>query len=298
MTEVTLQSRAKINLMLAVTGKRPDGFHDLISVVAATGVADTLRVRTAGAPGTLSLDCSYPGVPTGPENLVCRAVEAFREKTGYDVGLRVELEKRVPPGAGFGGGSGNAAAMLLALNDLAGRPLERSQLAELAAGLGSDVPLFLETGPLVIRGRGERVETLSGMGNDQLADIPVRLFKPSFGVDTGWAYHALSQLGNYTPVHTAEVNVKLFKTDHDYRRWPVHNDFQPVVFAKYFVLPVLFARLRMEAGEGVFLLSGSGSGCFQMGGDGASAVRIIQEALGADAFLEETHLEREFCVVE
>jgi 4-diphosphocytidyl-2-C-methyl-D-erythritol kinase len=133
-------SPAKLNLFLAITGRRNDGFHDLVSVVAPLGWGDTLRAEAAGE---FSIACDAPAVPRDETNLILKAATAFRSVTGWRGGARFVLEKRIPIGAGLGGGSSNGVAALRALNKMAGEPLGPAQLAEIAAQLGSDCPLFL-----------------------------------------------------------------------------------------------------------------------------------------------------------
>ena len=130
-----MHSPAKVNLMLSVHGPREDGFHELTSVVVPLAFGDELRVRCADVD---SLECTDASLPTGSENLVLLAAEAFRRYSGSSLYFSFFLEKRIPVGAGLGGGSGNAAVALQAMNQLAGNPLEGDVLVELAAELGSD----------------------------------------------------------------------------------------------------------------------------------------------------------------
>ena len=154
---VVLACPAKLNLLLAVTGRRPDGFHELVSVVAPVALADTLTVEPAAE---FSLSCDDPTVPTDGTNLVLKAAAAFRTATGWRGGAKFTLAKCIPAGAGLGGGSSDAAIALKALNQLAGNPLAPDALATVAAGVGSDCALFIAGGPVVMRGRGEKVERL------------------------------------------------------------------------------------------------------------------------------------------
>ena len=144
---VTIHSPAKVNLMLSVHGRRPDSFHELTSLMVALKFGDTLTVR-ARASNEDVLRCSDTTVPLGPENLVLKAASAFRarlERAGY---FEFHLEKRIPVGAGLGGGSGNAVAALLAINQLLANPLDKEALRELAADLGSDCPFSSKQNPL------------------------------------------------------------------------------------------------------------------------------------------------------
>jgi len=162
MLEITSRRRgwrvrapAKVNLTLRVLGVRPDGHHALESVVAGVSLLDTL---TAEPDDRLTLACEGHAVPEGEGNLVLAAARTLQETCGVRAGARLHLEKRIPPGRGFGGGSSDAAAALVALDRLWGCGLEREALVRLGVGLGSDVPLFFGTPVGVMRGRGEVIE--------------------------------------------------------------------------------------------------------------------------------------------
>jgi len=130
---------AKVNLYLKVLSRRADGYHELVTVMQPLSLADVL-IFTPG--GELTLACTPPGVPLGPENLVWRAAERFSAAAAQDLKVHISLEKKIPLAAGLGGGSSDAAGALLALNELYGQPLDEDSLYRLAAGLGADVPFF------------------------------------------------------------------------------------------------------------------------------------------------------------
>src|SRR5438045_753982 len=181
-TAVTAWAPAKVNLFLEVVGKRPDGFHELRTLMAAVSLYDTLTFAPA-PPGPIRLSC--PGVPlsTGPENLVVRAAEALRRYAGTDAGADVVLTKRIPLAAGLAGGSTDAAATLVGLNRLWGLGLSRAELMPLAAGLGSDVAFFLAPPCAWCTGRGEVVEPWP-LG----ARLHLVLVAPPFGLGTADVY--------------------------------------------------------------------------------------------------------------
>jgi len=139
------QSPCKVNLLLNILGKRPDGFHEVETVMYPVPLFDRLTFSKAGA--GIELTCSNPELPCDSSNLVYRAAAAFREKAGVPDGVRIHLEKRIPMAAGLGGGSGNAASTLLGLNELFGSPLSHIELDLLARSLGSDVPFFSNANP-------------------------------------------------------------------------------------------------------------------------------------------------------
>ena len=169
----TVRSGCKINLLLNILRRRDDGFHELETVMQPIGLFDELSLERSNHTG-IELSCSHPEVPLGPENLVCRAAQLFQETIGETDGLRIHLEKNLPVAAGVGGGSGNAAATFLALNALYDQPLEHRVLESLAANLGSDIPFFLQSGPGIATGRGEKIERLAQL--QSLAPLKVQVF--------------------------------------------------------------------------------------------------------------------------
>src|SRR5438105_1630674 len=152
------QSPCKVNLLLNILGKRPDGFHELETVMHPVDVFDRLTFAR-GSQG-VQLTCSEPSLPTDSRNLVHRAATSFLQAAKINDGVRLHLEKRIPLAAGLGGGSGNAATTLLGLNELFGGPLGPEQLQILAASLGSDIPFFLQGKPALATGRGENIQPL------------------------------------------------------------------------------------------------------------------------------------------
>lgn len=294
MSALSIFAPAKLNLFLAVTGRRADGFHDLVSLAAPLEFGDTLHVEPAGE---FALTCDEADVPVGESNLVLKAARAFAAATGWRGGARFRLEKRTPMGAGLGGGSSDAVAALRALNRLvpAERALAPDTLATLAAQLGSDCPLFLADGPVVMRGRGERLTPVARDVAARIRGRSVLVFKPAFGVSTPWAYGQLVAKAPASYMAPAEAEARL-------QRWlddgaaPLEdllfNSFEAPVGAKFVALPVLLEQLRTR-----FALqprmSGSGSACFAllpMGADIAAIARVVRDAWGASAFVTVTRL--------
>ena len=185
MDGVRERAYAKINLGLKVLGRRPDGYHNILSVFQTVDLSDSLRFEPSTV-GSTQIVCDHSGVPTGPENLVHRAIEVLRSATGIRKGVRVILKKRIPMGAGLGGGSSDAAAALRALNRAWGLALSPEALRELAGRLGSDVFFFLSPGTAVVSGRGEQVRYISWP-----EDAFYVLVNPGFEVSTRWAYDNL-----------------------------------------------------------------------------------------------------------
>lgn len=282
---------AKLNLFLAVTGRRPDGFHDLVSLVAPLAFGDQLRAEPAD---DFTLTCDQADVPTDETNLVLKAARAFAAAANWRGGARFALEKRIPMGAGLGGGSSDAVAALRALNQLAGSPLSGARLAELAAQVGSDCPLFLHDGPVIMRGRGERLAPLPAEVAGRLRGRRVLIFKPAFGIATPWAYaRMVAQPDTYLPAAQAEERLAAWIRD---ARRPIEellfNNMEHEAFKKFVALPTLLARLRADHGL-VSRMSGSGSACFAFLSDAAPVdlvTRTIRAAWGDSAFVIETRL--------
>jgi len=183
---VTVQAPAKVNLTLRVLGRRPDGYHDLESVVAAVTLFDVLEFS---ASDDLHLACEGIPVSAGEDNLVLRAARLLQDESGTRAGARVRLQKRIPPGRGFGGGSADAAATLVALDALWGLGLAREDLVRLGARVGSDVPFFFGSPVAILRGRGERLKAVGARAPWWLA-----LAWPDYGLATAEVYAALDRL--------------------------------------------------------------------------------------------------------
>jgi 4-diphosphocytidyl-2-C-methyl-D-erythritol kinase len=156
---LTTLAPGKINLALRLVGPRPDGYHELVSVVAAVTLADELTVSGRSAPG-IELACDDPGLDCGEANLIVRATRALARQVGIEPRLSIRLVKRIPVGGGMGGGSSDAACMLKALDRLWALRRSTQALSELAAQLGSDVPIFLHGEAAIVTGRGEQVQPI------------------------------------------------------------------------------------------------------------------------------------------
>lgn len=292
-TTVVVFSPAKLNLLLAITGRRADGFHDLVSVVAPVKFGDTLRAK-ATPDGEFTLDCDDPAVPRDETNLILRAAKLFKDAAGGPSGARFVLEKRIPMGAGLGGGSSNAVAALQALNQLVPQPLGRETLLDLAIKLGSDCALFLHGKPLVMRGRGERIEPLTTQECARLSGRHVLVFKPSFGIATAWAYGRMAAGApeSYLPSVEAEAHLARWRTGAEPVEKLLFNNMECPAFAKFLALPTLLDRLRGEFGLAV-AMSGSGSACYALLREDTplQAVKAcIHKAWGEHTFIVDTEI--------
>lgn len=286
---IRLFSPAKVNLLLAVIDKRDDGFHDLVSLISPVSFGDYVSISLLEEPESIDLICNSPSISTGESNLVVKAAKAFLGKVGLQAGLRIELEKNIPMEAGLGGGSSNAATTLLILNLLFNEPLKLDDLSSLASELGSDCPLFLHRQPLLMRGRGERIEFLKKELTDSLEGRKLAIFKPSFGVSTSWAYSQLAKV----PERFGDGDL----LERDIEKWMVgdlplfyllKNSFEAPVFDKFLSLPALFNLIEETTGFHC-LMSGSGSCCFAFV-DNEEDIRqlkaLVRDAWGNDSFFE------------
>ena len=275
------QSPCKVNLLLNILGKRPDGFHELETVMQPVNLFD--RISFGRFKGSLNLTCSDPTLPVDRTNLVHRAATAFLEAAGAKDGVAIHLEKRIPMAAGLGGGSGNAATTLLGLNELFGAPLSAERLHEIAASIGSDVPFFLQSGPAIATGRGEKIQALGAF--PALKGTACLLIHPGFGVATAWAYQNLARFPEalHGRQGRAEELVRLLNTfDLPTAAGEFFNSLEVPVLEKYPVLEIYQAFLR-EHGAAVALMSGSGSttfGIFSSHGAAKVAEEKVKEKFG------------------
>ena len=283
---------AKLNFLLYVTGKRGDGYHELLSLAAPVAYGDKLEGVLKQDSVEDVLTCNDAKLPTGDDNLVLKAVAAFRRRATLSLSIHLHLTKRVPVGAGLGGGSSDAASTLLILNALAPRPLDQKTLREAAAEVGSDVPLFLGEGPVIMRGRGEVIDPVPRKVHEYMAGRRFFIFKPEFSVDTAWAYGQLAEAGAYDTPETARKRIRTFLDDPYSGLEPCYNIFESVVFHKYRVYKALADALERE-GFPRFYLSGSGSSCFMPSpeaGYGQRLRALFREYLGESAFVIETQV--------
>lgn len=240
---MTIEAPAKVNLVLRVLGRRPDGYHDLETLMVPLALHDTLSVE-AGGDGIV-VTCSDPEIPCDASNLAHKAANAFFRATGWPTGVRIHIEKRIPHGAGLGGGSSDAAAVLLALNELTGADLPVERLEEIAATFGSDIPFFVRGRAAWARGRGEVLEAAG-----ELPAFPILLVKPPFPVSTAWAYRAWAAAPAAGETRRLPSELTL------------QNDLEPPVFSKYIVLPALLRWLEEQPEVEAAMMSGSGSTVF------------------------------------
>ena len=268
-----LHSFAKINLSIHLLGKRPDGYHEIVTLMETVDLADDVEV--SGQEGGTTVTCSDPAVPVDERNLAHRAADLVRDRYGLEGrGVRVHIEKRIPVAAGLAGGSGNAAAMLHGLNALWSLGLGEEDLMGLAAELGSDVPFCLYGGVAVASGRGEKVAWLDAAGSRHYV-----LVCPPLEVASGWAYGRskleLTKDGSCINL----VSSVMQAGDVDRLASCLHNDLEPAVRAAF--PEIERARgLLADAGLKGVLMSGSGPAVFGLASGRAAAERIACDLKG------------------
>jgi 4-diphosphocytidyl-2-C-methyl-D-erythritol kinase len=267
---VFVPAYAKINLTLAVLGKREDGYHDLASVMQTISLHDTLRL-TPNRSGQITARSNSAELNT-PENLVLHAALALREAAGdKSLGVEIELLKAIPSPGGLGGGSSDAASVLLALNALWETRLSHERLTELAATLGSDVPYFLSGGTALIEGRGERVI--------DLLDAPplwLVLVRPPVAVSTAAVYRTLSP-AEYATAEDSRAIIQAIKWDEPLPLDHLSNSLEAPVLRDYPQIAVTRDAL-LASGAPLARMSGSGPTLYAPFGALEDASRVYTEA--------------------
>lgn len=249
---ITVQAPAKLNLGLHIVGKRPDGYHEIETVFQKISLCDTLRITIQGNTG-ISLSCTAPGIPSGPENLAYRAADLLLQRAECSCGVSIHLQKNIPSGAGLGGGSSDAAAVLRGLNDLLQSGLSPAHLVNMGLSLGADVPFFLtDCSTAYATGIGEKLRPLH-------CAVPLWfvIVYPGFSVSTAWAYRSVSKYTLLTN-QTEKFNVSDSIADVETACTLLKNDFEKVVIPAHGEITTVKSALHTAGARGC-LLSGSGS---------------------------------------
>jgi 4-diphosphocytidyl-2-C-methyl-D-erythritol kinase len=249
---------AKINLILRILDKRSDGYHNVWSVMETVGLVDELRLCLVPGLTGIRFRCDHPSVPADARNLVVRAAQAVLDRAAVHQGLDIQLQKRIPIGAGLGGGSSNAAGTIAGLNELLRLGWSREEQIRLGAMLGSDVPFFFVAPSAQVSGRGEHVSAFTIHG-----DRWVVLVNPGFAVDTGWAYAQLASRGlSAHPLSEPHRRLASRSAATWHEIIPMmENDFEAALAPTHAIFSDLKRRL-LDAGAEAAMLSGSGSTVF------------------------------------
>lgn len=295
MAPCTVTAPAKINLHLEVLGLRPDGFHELAMVMQTIDLADTLHCSST-ADGRISLSCDRSDLPTDGSNLIVKAAELLKARSGFsELGAQITLEKRIPIGAGLAGGSSNGAAVLVGLNALWGLGCSSAELHRMAAELGSDMPFCLNGGTQLCFGRGEVLEPVDVAAETLPAVLLIK--HPEASVSTPWAYRRCRELrgdfyleseGDFEQRRGALRGGPLLQALAGERPLPpIRNDLQPVVEPEVASVREGLALLRQAPEALAVAMSGSGPSLFALFADleqAQQARAALASALEAGGF--------------
>jgi len=262
--ELHLESPAKVNLRLEILKRREDGYHEVRTILQKISLCDKLHFSLTKEKG-IKITTDHPNLSVGRTNLVYQAVQSILKKLDYKGGVRIEIEKRIPLGAGLGGGSSNAATTLKALNQLFNMKLTQRELMEMGLGIGADVPFFFTQGAAIASGIGERLKKI------ELPNLWYVLIYPNFEVSTRWAYQNLI-------LTKRQIHLKIpkfIKTPKGISRilW---NDLEEVVLEKY---PQINLMKKMLCSVGALgtLMTGSGPTVFGIFPEKGGALEAYQK---------------------
>jgi len=264
---VLVRAPAKVNVFLEVLAKRPDGYHEIVTLMIAVSLYDTLEFKEEPS-GALRLHCDVPELTTGPENLILRGAELLRQHTGCTRGADMRLTKRIPMAAGLGGGSSDAAAALEGLNRLWQLGRTRDELARLGGELGSDVPFFFHTPAAWCTGRGEVVTPVK-LGQP----LDFVIVKPAVGLSTAEVYRAVTVPDR--PESGEQLRQAVADGNSEEIGPRLHNRLQEAARRLRPDIDAGLERLRAEGPAGQ-LMSGSGTSLFALGRDPGEAQRIAR----------------------
>lgn len=267
---VTVLAPAKVNLYLAVSGLRPDGYHAVSTVLQALELADSLTITRSDS---LSVACDGPLDIPARENLVHRAAVALGEMVGFEPSFEFHLTKRIPTGAGLGGGSSDAAAALAGMASLIGLDSDDPRIARVARALGADVAFFLTGGTALFGGRGEKlVRPLPTLQFD------VAVVKPADSIATSDAYEAFDRLGGGASAGPGQVTDALRRQERAALAAALYNNMTEAAGTLVSTVPEAIAWCKASEGVMGAALCGSGSAVFALCDTGDTAARIAEEA--------------------
>jgi len=265
---VRLYAPAKVNFRLDVLSRRPDGYHELRMIMQRIDLCDEIEISLHQGAG-ISLSCLHPYIPQDKRNIVWKAAAEILNCFGKDVGIKIQMKKNIPVGAGLGGGSSDAATTLMGLNDLLGTGLTDQQITSIGLKLGADVPFFIFKNAAVAEGIGDRLSPL-----EHIPKLWLLLVNPGIHVSTSWVYQNL----NLTSEKVAAKLPFLYKSAADVCSI-LSNDLEPVTLRRYPIIQEIKNKLLAAGADGT-LMSGSGSTVFAV----FSTESAANEALGSLSF--------------
>jgi len=264
MQMMQVRAPAKINLSLKILGRRADGFHEIETLIVPVSLCDEIKIDKHPTNKGIEFTCNDASVPKGDDNLVVRAAKTFFERTKLKGGVSIRLKKMIPHGAGLGGGSSDAASILLALNELFETKLPREALAKMGEAIGSDVPFFVFQSSAICKGRGELVTPVK-----LHEELSILLLEPEFGVSAAWAYQRWQD--------SQEVPGVRYEPQ-EFAGQTFLNDLERSVFDKFVFLAQMKTWLLEQPEVGAALMSGSGSTVFAVLRETADANRVAERA--------------------
>ncbi|GAC1447280.1 MAG: 4-(cytidine 5'-diphospho)-2-C-methyl-D-erythritol kinase [Desulfuromonadaceae bacterium] len=250
MDTLTLSAPAKINYMLDVIGKRPDGYHDLRMIMQRVNLCDEITLTLTNTPG-INVTCNSKGAPDGPENIAWKAARALLDRADSGIGVNIEIIKNIPVAAGLGGGSSDAASVLMGMNELLRLGLTEQKLMDTGCKLGADVPFFIFKTTALAEGIGEKLTPLP-----EMPKCWILLINPGVHVSTAWVYRSLKLTSE------RELNkLPEFFDSIEHVVSILSNDLEAVTIPAFPVISGIKARL-MNLGAAGSLMSGSGPTVF------------------------------------
>jgi 4-diphosphocytidyl-2-C-methyl-D-erythritol kinase len=287
-SSLTLKAPAKINLFLKVLNRRPDGYHEIESLMQKIDLFDTLHLSRQGE--AISLSCPDTALPEDQENLVYRAAQAFFSATGVKAGVKIILEKNIPVAAGLGGGSSDAAAAVIGLNTLFNANLDREQLIDIARPLGADVPFFVQDcSAAMATGIGDCIQQV-----EPIKRVSIVLVNPGFGVSTKWVYEnfPLTSGSNTYILARGQKVTKNFHVAVPSLYEEFGNDLEVVTISRYPGIEDIKKELK-KAGAATSLMSGSGPtvfGLFLSEEDAKHSIMQLSKKYRGNVFLTKPYI--------
>ncbi|MDR0742532.1 MAG: 4-(cytidine 5'-diphospho)-2-C-methyl-D-erythritol kinase [Puniceicoccales bacterium] len=286
-------SPAKINLFLAVTGLRQDRYHNILSANCALNFGDEITIFRSSSGGD-EVICDEPFLDK-KNNTIITALNVFRKKTGSRQHFTIQLKKFIPPEAGFGGGSSNAATLLYAVNEICGNILSPMELVDLGKIVGADCPCFIHNMPNITAGIGDICQPIGRKVTSAMGNYNLLIFKPAFGVNTKEAYGVLRKNFQHLYLSEKEANRRFLALQDAFVAGqillPLNNTFSEIFFSKHENLRELRDEMR-NIGINM-MLTGSGSGCFclshkSLGNKDDILESMIHQYCGETPFIKHT----------